>query len=70
MRRFASAGRGGGGGTQGWRVELTVLHLCRGKENGGGAGVSSKDEAIEDAVVVKVEEGGGRPGPHPKPNKG
>ena len=38
--------------------------------DGGGAGVTSQDEALEEAAVGTVGEGGGRPGPHPKPNKG
>ena len=38
--------------------------------DGGGAGVSSEDEALEEAAVGTVGEGGGRPGPHSKQNKG
>ena len=38
--------------------------------DGGGIGVSSQDEALEEAAVGTVGERGGRPGPHPKPNKG
>ena len=36
----------------------------------GGIEVSSQDEALEEAAVGTVGERGGRPGPHPKPNKG
>ena len=34
--------------------------------DGGGAGVSSEDEALEEAAVGTVGEGGGRPGPDSK----
>ena len=37
---------------------------------GGGIGVSSQGEALEEAAVRTVGERGGRPGPHPKPSKG
>ena len=37
---------------------------------GGGIGVSSQGEALEEAAVGTVGERGGRPGPHPKPSKG
>ena len=60
------------------------LHGVRGVRRGGGrnilpstpvaakrtTGVSSQDEALEEAAVGMVGERGGRPGPHPKPNKG
>ena len=38
--------------------------------DGGGIGVSSQGEALEEAPVGTVGERGGRPGPHPKPSKG
>ena len=38
--------------------------------DGGGIGVSSQGKALEEAAVGTVGERGGRPGPHPKPNKG
>ena len=70
---FRLHGARGGEGTPGWRVENTALYPCRGNENVGRRWrnrVSSPDEALEEAAVESVGEGGGRPGPHPKPNKG
>ena len=72
MRRSASTGHGGGvrwGG--GWNIlPSTPVASKRTSADGGGTGVSSHDEALEEAAVGTVGETGGRPGPHPKPNKG
>ena len=38
--------------------------------DGGGAGDSSQEEALEEAAVGTVGERGGCPGPHPKSSKG
>ena len=48
----------------------TPVAAKRTSADGGGTGVSSQDEVLEEAPVGTVGEGGGRPGPHPKPNKG
>ena len=67
-------GAGGGGwGTPGWGRNIllsTPVVAKRTSADGGGTEVSSQDEALEEAAVGTVGERGGRPGPHPKPNKG
>ena len=71
MRRFASRGRGWvrrGGGRN--ILPSTPVAAKRTSADGRGTGVSSQDEALEEAAVGTVGKGGGRPGPHPKPNKG
>ena len=68
MRRFASTGRGGGGGRN--ILPSTTVAAKKTSANGGGIEVSSQDEALEEAAVGAVGERSGRPGPHPKPNKG
>ena len=64
---------GARGGTPGWGRNILLSTPVAAKKtsaDGGGTGVSSQDEALEEAAVGTVGEGGGRPGPHPKPNKG
>ena len=71
VRRFASTGRGGvrqGGGRN--ILPSTPVAAKKTSDDGGGIGVSSQGEALEEAAVGTVGERGGRPGPHPKPNKG
>ena len=73
VRRFASTGRGGGGGTPGWGAEHAALRPSRGKENVGrrrrNRGLVAR-QGTRGGRCKTVEERGGRPGPHPKPNKG
>ena len=72
MKRFASTGRGGVRRGGGGRNILPSAPVAAKKTSagGGGIGVSSQREALEEAAVGTVGERGGRPGPHPKPNKG
>ena len=70
VRRFASTGRGGvrrGGGRN--ILPSAPVMAKKTSADGGGIGVSSQGEALEEAAVGTVGERGGRPGPHPKPNK-
>ena len=65
--------RGGGGVRRGGGQNIlpsTPVAAKKTSANGGGIEVSSQDEALEEAAVETVGERGGRPGPHPKPNKG
>ena len=71
VRRFASTGRGGvrrGGGRN--IMPSATVTAKKTSADGGGIGVSSLGEALEQAAVGTVGEKSGRPGPHPKPNKG
>ena len=60
----------GGGGVHRNILPSTPVVAKRMWADGRGTGVSSQDEAFEEATVGTVGQGGGRPGPHPKPNKG
>ena len=71
VRCFASTGRGGvrrGGGRN--KLPSAPVAAKKTSAGGGGIGVSSQGEALEEADVGTVGERSGRPGPHPKPNKG
>ena len=71
VRRFVSAGRRGD--TPGWGAEHTALHPSRGKESVGrrrrNRGLVARRGA-RGGRRRNCGERGGRPGPHPKPNKG
>ena len=65
--------RGGGGyaGVGGRNIlPSTPVAAKKTSDGGGGIEVSSQEEALEEAAVGTVGEKGGRPRPHPKPNKG
>ena len=71
VRRFASTGRGGVRRVGGWNIlPPAPVAAKKTSADGGGIGVSSQGETLEEAAVGTVGERGGRPGPHPKPNKG
>ena len=66
-------GAGGGGVRRGGGLNILPSApdaVKKTSAGGGGIGVSSQGEALEEAAVGTVGERGGRAGPHPKPNKG
>ena len=61
--------RGEYAGVGGWNILPSAPVATKKKsDDGGGIGISSQDEALEEAAVGTVGEAGGRPGPHPKPS--
>ena len=71
MRRFASTGRRGVRRSGGRNILPSAsVAAKKTSADGRGIGVSPQGEALEEAAVGTVGERGGRPGPHPKPNKG
>ena len=71
VRCFASTGRRGVRRVGGQNIlPSTPVAAKKTSADGGGIGVSSQGEALEEAAIGTVGERGGRPGPHPKPSKG
>ena len=63
---------GARGGTPGWGAEHTAPppQSRQRKRRPTAEESGSRGEALEEAAVGTVGKRGGRPGPHPKPNKG